>query len=156
MSIIKAKPTVSLFSFILLICFSACTPQYQTAYEFLPINNPNRTQVSCTTNCQGLRNGCELQARLDFNACSVNKKLSYTECVNSRQYTVNRKNKKVCTRNCNCEKGPCYLDIKPCLLKHAECYGTCGGKVKATTSCTSNCENADPDKIEMLGAVSDK
>lgn len=120
---------------IFLMFVSGCGPVYQTSYSFVP---PEAVAGrSCVYNCEIIKRQCiDLQNR-DAQDCERRSDWEIRDCESRIRLAENRSPKWY-----ECGGETCSADIERCDGEYRGCYELCGGRVKATTVCVSNCEQA--------------
>ena len=133
---------------VLVILVSACGPTYQTFYDFHPLKNAS--ERNCGGHCLKDKQNCRQMEQLMLRECESRAELQYQLCETRKIYGYDKKGKWECVDNCYCSRDSCSENTERCEEDYRNCYVICGGKITATTRCTSNCEEAAPPKIETL------
>lgn len=129
-----------LFSILLLVMFVGCSPVYKTFYTYEPMRSAN--QRSCASNCQLIRQSCEINQQQGYQLCLSNARLEYQNCKSNERWGYNSKGKYECQYNCYCYESSCSEpNLDQCEAQYATCYTGCGGKVTSVTRCIENCES---------------
>ncbi|MCB0317712.1 MAG: hypothetical protein KDD56_03080 [Bdellovibrionales bacterium] len=125
---------------VFLFFFASCGPVYKTDYSFTaPTTQSGKT---CVFQCENTKLQCVQLEEMRYERCLDRADREYDRCERNKRYKYKANGDVECVSNCYCYRSSCSINEDSCDERYRSCYQACGGKVKATTYCVSNCEKA--------------
>ena len=123
-----------------ILTISACSPVYKTNYTYTPPQDPNaklcasqclNTKTYCEQACHSRQDACEAEADRDARD-------AYDDYVKDREKKGRelKRDESYYQRSCGGENS-CMVE---CTTAYNNCFGTCGGNVTSSQSCTAFCD----------------
>jgi len=133
------KSPLPIVALTFLIC--GCGPVYHTDYSFIPPHSSGGQ--ACVYQCENGRYQCRQIEDLRVERCRDYAYQQQRDCEARIRWDKDRKPKWY-----ECGSESCSADYDSCDQQYRFCYQGCGGEVKASTRCVSNCDKIPPGQFK--------
>lgn len=122
------------------VALAACGPAYQTDYEYF---RPPDADRSCFAQCVSARSACRNDERASRRQTAAIDDLRFLAVESCEDRAKNKKERRKCDSRYGWGGGFYDDDLDgdgfDCEADYRECHIACGGKVRETRVCVSNC-----------------